>query len=340
MTSGSLAARCVRQIMKALSSKDAAVRARAVEVLTGQGDGQFVRKCVELARDADGRVRAAAVEALKWAQDRSAIDGLLAGMKTGPDAVRRYAADALKALTGQDFGPEHAKWQEWWSANAKTAQLAAPPRPLTGAGKPTYYGTSVVSKNVIFIIDVSASMEEEYQKKDGVVIFGGTTAEPDKAPGAGKVTKIEVARRELVRCIKELDRDVKFNIIFYNHIFTPWQKTDDGKGSRIIPATPRNKREAIEFVMTFKPAFRTNIFDTLEFALNDKNADTIYLLSDGEPNEGRLIDCAGIISEIAAINAARDPGAVINTIGFGLRPTGKTLLKQLAENNGGIFLDL
>jgi hypothetical protein len=337
-------ARFVNYIIKGLYSKTASVRVKTLEVLAGQTDKKLMRKYVELVKDSDERVRKAAINALKWAQSRVAVADLIGDLRSGSTAEKGYIAAALKVLTDKDFGTDHAKWQEWWDKNSGTAALAQPPRPTTRPGKPTYFGTTVDSKNVIFIIDVSGSMSEKYQKKNGgKTKFGGTVLDDPKDKkkegDARTVTKIEVAKKELIRCIKNLQRDVKFNIIFYNQAFSAWQKAADGSGSKIIPATPRNKRAAREFVMTFAPSGRTNIFDSLNFALKDKHADTIYLLTDGMPNEGRITTTEGIVVEVERINKSRQPKAIINTIGFGLRVAGKEFLKKLAEQNGGIFLD-
>jgi hypothetical protein len=337
-------AKFTNYIIKGLYSKSASVRIKTLEVLAGQTDRKIMRKFADLVKDPDERVRKAAIEAMKWAQSREAIGNLIGDIRSGSTAEKEYLAAALKALTNQDFGTDHAKWLEWWDKNSGTAALAQPPRPTTSPGKATYFGTSVDSKNVVFIIDVSGSMSEKYQKKDGgKTKFGGTVVrdpkEKKKEGDARTVTKIEVAKKELIRCIKKLARDVKFNIIFYNQGFSAWQRSDNGSSSKIIPATPRNKRAAREFVMTFSPSGRTNIFDSLEFAMKDKDADTIYLLTDGMPNEGRITATEGIVVEIKRINSARDPKAIINTIGFGLRAAGKEFLKKLADQNGGIFLD-
>ena len=61
-------------------------------------------------------------------------------------------------------------------------------------------------------------------------------------------------------------------------------------------------------------------------------ADTIYLLSDGEPSAGRIRDLEGISREIKAQNRVR--GVTIHCIAFG---EDSELLKRLAKENGGEF---
>ncbi len=336
-------------LIKGLDSKEAEVRWRTLEVLIGQSSGELVQKFLELVKDPEEPVRVAAIEALKWAKDRTAIEQLIDWLETEEPPARDYVAEALKALTLKDFGTDHGAWKEWWGKNEKTAPLAQPPRKYTpaptGKGTTTYYGEPVTSKNVIFLIDISSSMSEEYISK-GKLINGkgkGTTPDPDPDPKKGtvkKVTKIEVAKKELIRCIMKLSNDVKFNIIFYSDDFSPWQRDKKGQGSKIVPASRWNKRIAIDFVRKFQPMAKTNISDTLEFALSDKDADTIYLLTDGMPTVGRYLETDEIVAMVRRRNKQRDPKAVINTIGFGLRPRGKGFLKQLADENKGVFIDM
>ena len=76
----------------------------------------------------------------------------------------------------------------------------------------------------------------------------------------------------------------------------------------------------------------TNVYDTLEFALKDRNVDTIFLLSDGSPTAGRFTDIDSILREIKVLNRSR--GVSINGIAFGER---SDLLKQLAAENNGEY---
>src|SRR4029078_6860455 len=93
-------------------------------------------------------------------------------------------------------------------------------------------------------------------------------------------------------------------------------------------------REAAGLVGTVSPRGSTNIFDALDAAFQLKDADTIYLLSDGEPTNSRIIDTEDILREVREINRLRQ--IVIHTISFGPSP----FLKTLAAQNGGQYVEI
>jgi hypothetical protein len=47
---------------------------------------------------------------------REAVPTLIQVMKSGDDYLAEISADALKAITGQNFGQDAEAWQEWWDS--------------------------------------------------------------------------------------------------------------------------------------------------------------------------------------------------------------------------------
>jgi hypothetical protein len=74
------------------------------------------------------------------------------------------------------------------------------------------------------------------------------------------------------------------------------------------------------------------VYDTLEFALQDREVDTIFILSDGYPSAGRYVDTDSILREIKVLNRSR--GVSINGIAFGEQ---SHLLERLAAENNGEY---
>ena len=64
--------------------------------------------------------------------------------------------------------------------------------------------------------------------------------------------------------------------------------------------------------------------------------DTIYFLSDGRPSIGKLLEPEEILAEVRKHN--ENYRLVIHTIAIG--DFQKAFLRQLAEANGGVFVDL
>jgi hypothetical protein len=64
--------------------------------------------------------------------------------------------------------------------------------------------------------------------------------------------------------------------------------------------------------------------------------DTVYFLSDGRPSVGKLIEANEIRKEVRRYNEIFR--LVLHTIAIG--DFQKEFLKQLAEENGGVYVDL
>jgi HEAT repeat protein len=59
-------------------------------------------------------MRATAAEALGKIGDGRAAEPLIGGLKEKDKNIPKYSAEALKAITKQDFGNAAGRWQKWW----------------------------------------------------------------------------------------------------------------------------------------------------------------------------------------------------------------------------------
>jgi HEAT repeat protein len=76
-----------------------------------------VEPLIAALRDKNANVREEVAGALRRTKDPRAIEPLIASLKDEDSDVRHNAARALKKVTGQDFGQDPEKWQEWWEEN-------------------------------------------------------------------------------------------------------------------------------------------------------------------------------------------------------------------------------
>jgi Mg-chelatase subunit ChlD len=184
------------------------------------------------------------------------------------------------------------------------------PRHRTDAGQ--FFGIKLETRRVLFVLDVSGSMQDPIAD----------------AEGGKEVTRLERASAELERCLDELDEKSFFNLITFAQDVAQWKE-------RITELTPETLAEAKEFVRGFRAGGGTNLFGGLKAAFQDLDADTIYVLTDGEPTVGEIVDPAAIRSTIASWNQRR--GVKIHAISLG---AGIRVLQWLAEDSGGTYLEL
>ena len=231
-------------------------------------------------------------------------------------------SEALWRLTGQPHGQRADRWVKWWADSSadfepiddeQLAELKEEQerRRLmqTSNARSTFFGIRVTSKRVIFILDISGSMDWELQSE-----YVGGRGTP----------RITVAKRELQRCLEQLQDDSMFNIIVFSSDVEHW--LDGGIADSSISA----KEEAMEFVERLGAGGGTNLFGALKQAFNDPEVDTIFVLSDGEPSVGAETDPWRIREIVAEWNEHR--GVEIHTIAVG---GSFSILEWLAEDSGG-----
>ena len=334
---------------KALKSPHWPVRAVAADIFGATRDPEVIRSLTPLLRDNFLEVQLAAIHALRQIGGREVVEAFVDDFSRFEGRALDDVADALLWLTGEDFGTSRVSWEAWWQSKGKDAEIKGISRDdfdrireesrnnTTG----TYYGLRVISKFVTFIVDISGSMEEPYEV-DSVKLPGGRkgkkggtgVSEEDDGNKGGKkrevLPKIEVARRELVRVLGGIPSGTQFNIIPFESSFTPWRPA-------LVQMDDDVRLQAIEFVKQLNPRGMTNVFDTLASALEDPEVNTIYFLSDGAPTMGKITEPQGILDQIRELNAERK--VKIHTIGFHLDPGAASLMRRLAEENHGDFVE-
>jgi HEAT repeat protein len=284
----------------------------AVRIVGANGDARAIDKLLPLLRSRDWRLRIAVIRALAEIRHEKAIGPLIERLDKEKGRLAYEVAQALHTLTGVDYGLDGSIWKKWWKDNE--GKFIPPPilRPkisshLTSA--PAYYhNIPVVSKRIVFILDISGSMSTPMDLKN-----------PAKgAPEEG--SRLDYCCWEMWRTIQKLSKDVWFNIISFESQTRPWKKT-------VIQASPKNKGGAKKFLDGQRPIGGTNLFDALKEAFKDRHADTLYVLSDGSPN-GNPDEIRRWVRE-----NNRTRFFVIHTISAG-RSYGE-FMQKLAEENGG-----
>ena len=255
------------------------------------------------------QIRAAIIRALGKLREKESIDILIERMPKEKGRLQVDIAQALQKLTGKALGYEQKLWKSWWKAKKDSFVFTDKVEGVGGAGgggaaATTYYGVPVLSERIIFCLDISGSMSS--------------------SAGGGE-SRLELAKKELGNVIKALGKKVYINLIFFETTIDPWQKK--------LVSLSRYRPQALKAVKALKTRGGTNIYDTLEMAFEDKDVDTIYLLSDGAPGSGKIVDTTEILREIRKKNRSRQ--IIINTISLG----SSSFMRDLAEQNGGNYVE-
>lgn len=249
--------------------------------------------------------RRCVVQGIMQVKDQEALTHLIDLLPRFQGLVQFDVVSHLIAATGQNFGDDAAKWKAWWAENRGKGRPPdkSPPPPFGNYGKfGEYYGIPICAKRVVFVLDTSLSMR-----------------------GA----RIDAAKTELIRAIKELPKEVYFDVIAFDNTARVWQP-------ELVQATEQMKSLAVNVVIEQPLKFKTASYDALEAAFG-LSPEAIYFLSDGAPFGGKIDDPREIIATISSINRVRRVS--IHSIGIGIRESAvfEKFMKGLAEANWGIY---
>jgi len=325
------------------------VRAEALAALLRFKVSEMKEAPVAALGDDAWEVRALAIAILVRARLVEAVPALVDALAAEKGRLRKDLDDALFALAGVRMYGDVDLWRSWLATNAET--IAAKARELAEAGEDekalgpleawggegageegdetkrkghtsAFYGITTQSRRVIFIIDISQSMKDPAGAKPAA-----TTGDRNPYVAPKGDTKLDIAKWQLHRAIHDLPDDAVFGIIVYSESYKSWE-------DELVPASSRHKKKAHAFVDELNGNGTTNISDSLDRAM-DSGADTIFLLSDGDPNRGRVSSLDALLGELLERNLRAR--VVVNTIGIG-EAEGSSFLKELARATGGRYV--
>jgi len=280
----------------------------------------------DLLRDRRPIVREVAAIAAGKNKADALLKELVLLMREGNLRAKQKSYEAMKAISGQDFGYAPDVWAKWVQDRklgklSQTGEFQDRERISVG----TYYKFKIFSDRVLFIIDVSGSMNW-----------------PDSHPN-----RIEVAARELIKAVKSLNEKTLFNMAtFAGHVAT-WNPEGE------VPATEANKKKALAWIKrALLPRGATNTYAALIEGL-EKNpkVDTVFFLSDGIPSTGAYEVPEQILIKLRYANRFRK--VIFHTIAVVLgRPSIEkaekyedpdemaAFMRMISDWNGGTCLEL
>jgi Mg-chelatase subunit ChlD len=232
--------------------------------------------------------------------------------------VRDAAHRALRALSGKDIDVDADLWRAWWTAacegwtppegDVDAARASVDPH----ATRATYHGLPVQSDALVFVIDASGSMNTPVSGK----------------PGAATTTRWDAAGAELERTLRALPDGTRVNVLtFQGEVIAAFEAPQ--------PLDERVRRTLSQILGRTSPRESGDLVLALESALAQPGADTVYLLTDGEPSAGRAVSPGRVQAAVRQANRCR--AIAVHTIGFGAgKMSQRALLSGLARDSGGV----
>lgn len=209
----------------------------------------------------------------------------------------------LVDLTGQDHGDDLNKWKEWLDANKDFTKQDQTLESLRGvpfkrtkqSTAAKFYGLDILSNNVQFALDRSVSMVKPVRLEPNRPGFLAQKAdilkrrpEVKRMVREGFLPRFFVAAAELSSALDNMEQDARFGITLFNHEMTSFERTEN---------SIKKRKKGHNWMLSTSIQGATLIKEALISIIEEGKADTILLLSDGDP-----MSCA-IVEQIRRSNA-------------------------------------
>lgn len=289
---------------------DKPVRRAAALLAAGQsGIAEHSSRAIELLEDPVWFVQSAALDCLLFLRPGFCADKVLEyARRQGEGRMFSEAIALLVDLTGQDFGDLLDKWEEWLKANAKFTVAARKLDSLRGIKHDTrkaktaamFYGLEINSTNVQFAVDRSVSMVNPVAREPERRDFADRKAdilkrrpEVNRLVRDGFLPRFYVAAAEIGAALDGLSQGTTFGITLFNH-----EHIDHARGRNGL----EERRNAQNWMLSTDIQGGTDIKAALLSIIEKGEADTILLLSDGEPLSLSILEMISRANAIKRVN--------------------------------------
>jgi len=297
------------------------------EIVRDHADPALLDAIVRALReDASWRMRTSMVDLLLAGAREHAFPPLLDALADPHPAVASRAAEALFRMTGQGFGLDRARWEAWLAkrreeqaqreaerrTTAETRKVDLVDGPVRGV-VPTLYTIPILEKRVVFVVDMSSSMQKSARSTHFV---------------------------ELKRALLGLPSDVSFNVLCFDQRLFFF--TGAGNAKDLVPATTANKAECERWINDLPAGEKTDVMKSLTAGLamlnealkaEDGSKAELFILTDGQETQ-RTTSLQAVERQYEKLPQDR---CRIHVISLGRH--GTPALRVLAEASGGHFVE-
>jgi len=300
-------------LLKLARSKDVANRLAAVELLATTEHSRRFELLRQGLEDKQPPVQRKALASLERSRARPALEILVAALEAATPGEAHRVSAALRRLTGLSFGPQAEPWMRWWREEGGSfrrpesptgAASAGPAEPSETAAR--FYGLAIHADRLVFAVDTSDSMKQP-------------------AGRYGQQTRLEVAQEELREAVRGLPKSSEFDLVNFGKSAWSWR-------GELVEGKRRTKERALERIDGLRMSWGTEVYQALRASFRDPRADTILLLTDGDPQLSLLQDRNAMRQLVVQWNRTRHTTVDCLTIG-----TDRPWLRKLAEATGGRY---
>jgi hypothetical protein len=250
--------------------------------------------------------------------------------KRASPMLRDRAGSLLRAMTGALIAVDDAPaWREFWAR--EQGRIVVPERLATQREHGTraqFFGVPVTGGSIAFLIDTSGSMDE--------APGGGPTTGP-RGRNEAK-TRLDAAKEQIVLAVQAMLAESQYQVLTFASEARTWTSTP-------VKPSSNSTRSLTELLGRLRAHGGTNLFEGLATALQfeqrryadatSPTIDELFVLSDGEPTAGAVQQADELLRLVREANQYTKVRIHCVFTGAG---KGADLLRSLAEQNGGVFV--
>jgi HEAT repeat protein len=113
----------VEPVIELLKDKDYKVRNKARDLLLKIKNPGAVEVLIASLKSEDIKARKEIIFILGKCNDNRAVEPLIEILKSKDKWEKKRAAEALKSITGKDYGVKYKKWKKWWKKNKNKSSV-------------------------------------------------------------------------------------------------------------------------------------------------------------------------------------------------------------------------
>lgn len=236
----------------------------------------------------------------------------------------------LRAMTGALVPyDDAAAWRGFWSREEHWIKVPAKLATQKSSGtRAAFFGVPVTGSSIAFLTDTSGSMGERPAKR-------GPTTGPNRQRRYR--SRLHAAKYQLALATQAMPPTSQYFVMTFADRARTWTKQP-------LQANYRSARNLAELLSRLNAHGGTNLYAGLVAAFDLEHRqfggqlpriDELFVLSDGQPTAGKVKDTEALLQMVRAANQYAK--IRINTVFTG-KGKGAELLRRLAEENGGVFV--
>lgn len=343
-----------KMVDEAVEDKEFGVRIMALELLARSDPKAMIKTATSFIKQSDKdrediwsfRLLFASLDNLSALRERTphkaelkaAIEAMIARLDKARGRAQYELGVSLTAVTGMaNLAPEHFAWKSWWDVKKDVWEPKDAPKKDDKTKKKKgkkdeeekdpgermgsvvrFHGIPIHSLRLTFCQDVSGGMKNPVGGRD-----------------SDTPAKLVISKQELEKVLTGVDEAAYVNLLYFATFYYKCAPSPVPVKKARKALIAYNKKQDIP---DKRGHGRSNLYDTIAFAISQPDIDSVYLLTEGGPTEGKYLETDRFMRHLKRLNVYYR--VRVYTLLMGTSRSGAKFLEEVAKSTGAKFYDL